>query len=317
MESRSISVSEEIMRVSVLIGSRNRPEVLRRCIESILAQNHDDFEVVVLNDASDDPSTYTQCIQQFRDPRISLIRSETQLGVAGGRNHLFKRASGEIFFIVDDDAVVVEPNALTHLQQLFAAHPEIGIVACQIIEKDSNGKVSWKVPFPKKSLARSPDLVKQPQFVSYFLGGAHAIRRQVIETCGDYHPELMFGEEELELAYRAIEHRWKIFYEPKVIVHHYPQPSVLTHSNAPASELYHHIKNRIYLAYRYIPVPYLLSYLPTWLTIYFWMSIRAKTPLTMLRGACAGIQMIRRVQRRPLREPAISYLRAHNGRLWY
>jgi len=317
MESRSISVSEEIMRVSVLIGSRNRPEVLRRCIESILAQNHDDFEVVVLDDASDDPSTYTQCIQQFRDPRISLIRSETQLGVAGGRNHLFKHASGEIFFIVDDDAVVVEPNALTHLQQLFVSRPDVGIVACQIIEEEPNGKVSWKVPFSKKSLARSPQLVKQPQFVSYFLGGAHAVRRQVIETCGDYHPELMFGGEELDLAHRAIEHRWKIFYEPKVIVHHYPQPSVLTCSSAPASELYHHIKNRIYLAYRYIPLPYLLSYLPTWLTRYFWMSIRAKAPLTVFQGVCAGIQMIRQVQRQPLRKPAISYLRAHKGRLWY
>jgi GT2 family glycosyltransferase len=305
------------MKVSVLIGSRNRPMALQRCLESVLMQQHSELEVLILDDASEDPIAYQRCIEQIGDSRVVLTRSEKQLGVAGGRNLLFAQASGDIFFVLDDDAVIAGIDTITRLCDIFTTCPEIGIVACQIVEYSSDGKILRKVPFSRRLLARFPHLAEKPQFVSYFLGGAHGIRRQVIETCGHYHPDLMFGEEELDLAYRVLEHQWQIFYDPKIVVYHYPSPSVISKSNSLAEELLHHVKNRIYLAYRYLPLPYLPIHLLIWLIIYSAMAVRAKAPFTLLRGIRAGIQMSQQAQRQPLSRSTITYLRAHNGRLWY
>lgn len=305
------------MKVSVLIGSRNRPMALQRCLESVLTQQYTELEVLVLDDASEDPTAYQRCVEQIGDPRVVLIRSEKQLGVAGGRNQLFTQASGDVFFVLDDDAVIAGTDTITRLCDIFATCPEIGIVACQIIEYSGDGTVLRKVPFSRRLLARFPHLAEKPHFVSYFLGGAHGIRRQVIQTCGSYHPDLMFGEEELDLAYRVLEHRWQIFYDPKIVVYHYPSPSVISKSDFLAEELLHHVKNRIYLAYRYLPLPYLPIHLLIWLTIYSAMALRARVPFTLLRGIRAGIQMARQAQRQPLSRSTIAYLCAHYGRLWY
>lgn len=304
------------MKISVLIGSRNRPGVLQQCLESVLMQGYEPFEVVILDDASHNAEAYPRLLQQIGDKRVQIVRSEKQLGVAGGRNRLFQHATGDIFFVLDDDAVLQSPETLARLAQIFTQYTEIGIVACKILEI-CNGVQIKKVPFPRKVLRRFPGIEEKAQLVSYFLGGAHGIRRQVIETCGSYHSELMFGEEELDLAYRTIAYGWKIYYEPAIVVYHLPQPSVVGQENHQCTELFHHIKNRIYIVRRYLPMRYALVHLTVWLWIYASMALRARCPMVLMKGIAAGIQLARRTPREVLNHTAMNYLRKHFGRLWY
>lgn len=190
------------MRVSVLIGSRNRIEVLIRCLKSVLAQSYPDFEVLVLDDASDEP--FCQALTDyFKDPRLKCLRSGVQLGVAGGRNRLMKEATGDILCIIDDDAIFEDSSALTRFVNAFSMDEKIGIVACKVIDHRPNG-IDLCVPFPKRWRRRRPNITEQVQFVSYYLGGCHAIRKRVLELCGMYTDDLVFGEEELDLSYRVL-----------------------------------------------------------------------------------------------------------------
>lgn len=304
------------MKISVLIGSRNRPAILKQCLESVLAQHYEPFEVIVLDDASSEANAYAHLLRQVGDERVRLIRSERQLGVAEGRNYLFQQATGDIFFVLDDDAVLISQDALERQAQVFAQYTDVGIVACKILESDHSMQKK-KVPFSKHVLRSFPHIDEKAQLVSYFLGGAHGIRKQVIETCGSYHPDLRFGEEELDLAYRAVAHQWKIYYEPAIVVCHFPQPSVIDQDGQRCMELFHHIKNRIYIVYRYLPMQYALVHLMIWLGIYIGMALRAGCPAVLAKGIIAGIQMAQRVRREPLNRVAIRYLQEHFGRLWY
>lgn len=47
-----------MLKISVLIGTRNRPEVVRRCIDSVMLQDYESLEVIVLDDASSPPMSY-------------------------------------------------------------------------------------------------------------------------------------------------------------------------------------------------------------------------------------------------------------------
>ena len=305
------------MKVSVLIGSRNRPHVLSRCLESVLSQDYSDFEVLVLDDASDEVDLCRALMERFNDPRLRCLRSDIQLGVAGGRNRLMSEATGDILCIIDDDAYFEDSSAISHFVKAFCSDESIGIVACKVVDH-RRGNSNLLVPFPRRWRQRKPDIVERAQYVSYYLGGCHAIRREVIERCGMYATELMFGEEELDLSYRVVAAGYRIYYEPAIVVHHYPQASVLAKDKqGDAKELYYHIQNRFYLAYKYLPLRYVPVYLGIWLGQYLVKAVQNRTPGAFFVGIRDGILRLKKYRRTPLDEQAQRYLREHYGRLWY
>lgn len=302
-------------RVSVLVCSKNRAHMLRRCLESVLAQDYDDFEIVILDDASEDKEAYPYMIRKLNDTRIHLIRSEKPLGVAGSRNMLMQQAKGDIFFVIDDDAYLEGRGCFSRVAQIFTIKPDVGIIACKV---QNHGIVEkpYNVPFKRKVLKTDPTIVEKGRYVGYFLGTAHAVRREVIETCGGYNVSLFFGEEELDLSYRAVSKGWKIWYEPSILVHHVPQPSVLGKGKG-EEELFHHVKNRFYLSWRYLPGKYMIPYLGIWLGNYFLEALRRGFWRGYMRGVYAGFCLLKDTPREPLREEALQYLRRNLGRLWY
>lgn len=305
------------MKVSVLIGSRNRLSVLIRCLESVLCQNYSDLEILVLDDASDEVDLCQELMERFSDPRLRCLRSDVQLGVAGGRNRLMAEATGDILYTIDDDACLANRDAITCLVNVFRSDEKIGIVACKIVDHRSEG-TDLLVPFPRRLRRRKPGITEQAQYVSYYLGGCHAIRREVLEHCGMYADDLVFGEEELDLSYRVVSAGYRIYYEPAIVVHHYPQPSVVAKGKrGDVKELYHHIQNRLYLAYRYLPTRYVPVYLTIWLGRYLIESIRRGTINTFFAGLFDGILRLKKYKRTPINAQALRYLREHYGRLWY
>lgn len=303
------------MKISVLISSRNRTYVLKRCLESVLSQDYSDYEIIVLDDASEDKNAYVRLIDMFDEQKVHLIRSERPLGVSGSRNLLMQQASGLLFVVIDDDAYFENNASLSMIAEIFEKNPDIGIMACRV-QNHGVAERSYNVPFNWRSLRGEPSLLEKGRYVGYFLGTAHAIRREVIDTCGDYNPYLFFGEEELDLSYRVVSAGWKIWYEPSILVHHAPQPSVVGSGHG-GEELYHHVKNRLYLAWRYLPWKYAIPYIGIWLGKYFLEGIECGCWRSYIRGIITGFQLLREVPREPLDSESVQYLKENFGRLWY
>ena len=303
------------MMISILIGSRNRAHVLECCLKSVFLQDYSSFEVLILED-SDDPKEYEHLIESFSDPRLRLIHSLKPLGVSGSRNKLMEYAKGDILFFIDDDAFLDKNNTLSLVIEIFMSRPEVGILAFKV---KNHGYVEreYNVPFSSRALKQEPQLIEQNRYVGYFLGTAHAIRKEVIEECGVYNNELFFGEEELDLSYCVISQGWKIYYDPRILVHHVPQPSVLDNENKKRGELYHHVKNRFYLAFRYLPAFYIPSYLGLWIFRYFVDSVKAKAIREYSAGLIKGVCWCCKIRREPLKPESVKYLKENFGRLWY
>ncbi len=310
------SDSEARPRISVLIGTRNRPEVLKRCLRSILEQDYINFEVLVLDDASDSLSV-CDLIREFKDSRIRCFRAHAPLGVAGGRNRLMELAEGDVFCVIDDDAYLDDPQALSKIAEVFSRNPDVGIVAVKVIDHRGR-KTGLLLPFPKWALIHRPSLADEETDVSYYLGTCHAIKRRVIEVCGPYRPDLVYGGEELDLSYRAVQAGFRIRYIPDIIAHHYPQDSVVKNSaRLKNPELFYHVRNRFLLAKKYLPIRFAIFYLPFWMLIYLIFAFQSRAISDFGRGVWAGIQLARKAERTPLSRQSIGYLRKHYGRLWY
>ncbi|HSE39385.1 MAG TPA: glycosyltransferase family 2 protein, partial [Acidobacteriota bacterium] len=89
--------------VSVIIPSYNHERFVQECIQSVLNQTFQDFEIIITDDASIDRTV--EIIEQFDDPRIKLFKHSINQGVSIAANNCIKHAKGKyIAWLSSDDA---------------------------------------------------------------------------------------------------------------------------------------------------------------------------------------------------------------------
>jgi len=110
--------------VSVIIPAYNQAEFLPATIHSVLNQTHQNFEIIVVNDAS--PDNTTEVMKQFTDPRIQYIVHEKNQRLPATRNTGMRASKGEILALLDADDLFHPEKLATHVKFLNE-HPEIGV----------------------------------------------------------------------------------------------------------------------------------------------------------------------------------------------
>lgn len=120
--------------ISVVIPLYNKEPIIEKSLNSVLSQDYDDFEVVVVNDGSMDKSA--EIVEGINDPRIRLIE-QTNGGPSKARNTGVQNAKGEwIVFLDADDEFL--PGALSKFNSLIQEHPNVGMFGCSYIT--NNGR---------------------------------------------------------------------------------------------------------------------------------------------------------------------------------
>ena len=114
------------MLISVIIPLYNKEAAIAQSLKSVLSQEYDDFEVVIVDDGSTDNSV--AIVEAINDSRIRLIKQENG-GPSKARNTGVKNAKGEwILFLDGDDELL--PNALSHFNSLIIQHSNISFFCC-------------------------------------------------------------------------------------------------------------------------------------------------------------------------------------------
>jgi glycosyltransferase involved in cell wall biosynthesis len=105
---------------SVVVTTYDRAAIVRRCVESCLAQSLADFELIVVDDASKDDTAAT--LGALGDSRIKLVVHEANRGISASRQTGVENAVGDWVVIVDSDWELL-PSALERLSELVAECP--------------------------------------------------------------------------------------------------------------------------------------------------------------------------------------------------
>ncbi len=125
------------MSVSVLIPAF-RPAFLGQAIASVLAQGHEDFELIVSDDSGGDE--VLPVVERFRDPRIRYVTTAGRTGGGENMRGLWKLAKHDLIkYLFDDD--VLMPHALGDLVDEVTASPEVSFVFGRRQIVDGTGRV--------------------------------------------------------------------------------------------------------------------------------------------------------------------------------
>ena len=116
-------------RVSVLIPTYRYAGYLREALDSVLAQDFTDFEVIVSDDCSGDGTAEILREYAARDPRIRAHVQPANLGMVRNWNWCLSRARGELVQFVFGDDMLARPDALGNMVALLDTHPGAALAA--------------------------------------------------------------------------------------------------------------------------------------------------------------------------------------------
>ena len=134
------------MKFSVVIPLYNKAPYIDSTLQSVLAQDCPDFEVLVIDDGSQDEGA--QIVARCTDPRVRLLR-QINAGVAVARNRGIEAARGQWVCFLDADDWL-HPRYLSTLIEAQQRHPEAEVVAADFLRvPDAPGP--WPPPWPVAS----------------------------------------------------------------------------------------------------------------------------------------------------------------------
>jgi GT2 family glycosyltransferase len=146
----------------------------------------------------------------------------------------------------------------------------------------------------------------------YYAGGAHAIKREVLNQVGNYPEDFFYGMEEYDMAYRVLDQGYSIVYTDKIVMLHKESPHGRQSTREKLRMMW---MNKSKVAWRYLPKKYFYSTLWMWSLQYLRKS--GFDPGGFFSGLRNALKIRTYENRSPISESTLEYLRSVKARLWY
>lgn len=125
--------------VSVIVPVYNGSEWIKNCLNSVLTQTHNNIELIVVDDDSQDGSV--DIVKSINDDRITILQNSSNQGIATSRNRGIKESNGEYICFLDQDDIML-PDKIENQVKLFEKSScNLGVVYGDVIVNDTaNGE---------------------------------------------------------------------------------------------------------------------------------------------------------------------------------
>lgn len=112
--------------VSIIITTYNRPDILPKTIESVLSQTFSNFELIIIDDCSEEPTK--KCVLSFNDERIIYKRNTINLHLSASRNKGIEISSGSYVCFLDDDDIWHKDKLIMQIEKFQNLNDKYGLV---------------------------------------------------------------------------------------------------------------------------------------------------------------------------------------------
>jgi N-acetylglucosaminyl-diphospho-decaprenol L-rhamnosyltransferase len=244
-----------MISVSIVVVSWNTRDLLRSCLQSIIATAPaGTYEIIVVDNASADGSP-----QMVREefPAVRLIENSDNRGFAAANNQAFPLCSGAYVLLLNSDATL-RPAALERLVAFLEGHPAAGVVGPKVVHPQQRMNVlsGGYLPsvrtvfnhffllfrlFPERPGCRGLHLLigvhdDRPRRVEWIAGVCFLVRAAVIQQVGPLSDQWFMYAEDMEWSERIGRGGWELHHVPDAVVEHWGGAS--TKQNATVSTMW-------------------------------------------------------------------------------
>ncbi|ABX03468.1 MAG TPA: glycosyltransferase family 2 protein [Herpetosiphon sp.] len=186
-------------QISIIIVSYNSAALLPACFASLAMTNDDNYQLIVVDNASSDGSA--ELVRQ-QYPHVQLIANQHNQGFGAACNQGMAAATGEYFLLFNPD-VQITPNWLTLLRQHLATNPQAAIICPTTL-------------YPNQALPTRQGVA----ITAAVPGCAMLLRRSAWQAIGGFDPAIFLYWEDTELCWRAWLLGWQVLEDFEALVVH-------------------------------------------------------------------------------------------------
>lgn len=203
--------------ISIVIPCFNHGEFLREAVDSVMRLNRSDFELIVVDDGSNDDRTPRE-VNELAAQGVYVIRQENR-GLAAARNVAVSAARGHYIFPLDADDRI-RSSWIDRGVQILNENPEIGVVYGDAHCFGARSDQWITGPFDSHRLLRMS-----------FIHASALYRRRIWEENGGYDGKMpVQGMEDWDFYLGAMEQGWEFFYIPEVFFEYRQAEGSMVHS---------------------------------------------------------------------------------------
>jgi len=213
------------VKISVIIPTRKPGSTLARAVGSVRKDRRLDTEIILVDNGS--RGLARQAVEAGAGRVDRLLRLPRNYGYAGGDRRGAQEASGEVLFLLNDDAWVL-PGTLEAIAGAFESDPDAGVIGCKIYEEDEHTLQHVETELNVQAFSRHVGAgeadgprYSEPKDVKFITGAAWAVRRELWDRVGGlpetYHPGYY---EEVEFCWLARALGRRILFVPEARVVH-------------------------------------------------------------------------------------------------
>ena len=242
------SATQPCSATSVIVASRDRPELLWDLLLSLARATPPPAEVVIADDASTRPVA-AQLPSRIWPFRLRILRNDSSNGPASARNRAVHASRGDLLLFTDDDCVVDERWVEALVSPLTGKDHLLAGVGGRVLARD--GDLYSRYYEFHRVLEPRPHDASHPERVPYLVTANCAVRRDAFMRAGGFDDTIRFaGGEDAALSMRLAKSGFHFHREPAAVVRHRFRPGVL----ALARMFYQYGVGGRYVVDRYLPL---------------------------------------------------------------
>ena len=211
--------------VSLIIPTRNRLDLLHRCLESILQKTtYPNYEIVLVDNQSDDPETLSYLINIGKEARVRVLRYDAPFNYAAINNFAASYAKGEVLGFLHDDVEIITPNWLEEIVS-HALRSEVGAVGAMLYYPDETiqhagvilglgGLAGYAYRYFPKGYPGHGGRAWLTQSLSAVTGACLFLRKTIFEEVQGFDEAFAVAFNDVDLCLRIRERGYKIIWTP-------------------------------------------------------------------------------------------------------
>ena len=234
----------ENQTVSVIIPTYNRADYIGKAIQSVLDQTWKNFEIIVVDDGSEDNTE--QVVGHFTDSRIRYIRSDKNQGPCSARNIGIKEALSDYIAFLDSDACWNNDKLEKQMDKMAVCDQDVALVYCRVQSVGKNQEVEkiWPPCDIELDAALRGNMFRLLLLRNMIDTSTMLVRTSCLREIGGFE-ETLTATEDWELALRISE-KWKIEFVEDILVDTYTTSDHRVSLDVPG-----HIKARCHMVEKY------------------------------------------------------------------
>ncbi|RJG57727.1 glycosyltransferase [Sphingobium terrigena] len=231
LSAKPLDVATALPRISIIVPTRNRVDLLRTCLDGVMSTDYPDVEVIVVDNDSDDPDTLAY-LAALDPKRYQVLRHGGAFNYSAINNRAAHAAQGRLLCLLNNDIEVTEPHWLATLATQ-ALRPEVGAVGARLLYPDGRIQHAGVVIGIGNAAGHAHRFLRPeaegyfhrhnlPQFTMAVTAACLVVERDKFLAVGGLNERnFAVAFNDVDLCLRLNKQGWQSLYEPRAtLIHH-------------------------------------------------------------------------------------------------